>query len=247
MKGRDHYNQTYQVELGKEAEWLQRTASNKADSVERLLDRNGIKPKRILELGCGTGAVLTELKRRKVADQYFGVDYSKEAIRYLSQRDPEVRCTVADITNTARPFDDVDCFDVVVLSHVIEHLENPLQFLRAIQRIKFGYLVAEVPLEDLWFGRIKARLKDRRDNPAGHVQFFHPTSFRSLLQKADFDIVSERTYAPVLDPATLRFAYHDQPLHTRGMKLFTERLLPLALQPVWTRLYHGHFAALCKK
>ena len=247
MKGRDHYNQTYQNELGKEAEWLRRTASNKADSVECLLNRNGIKPKRILELGCGTGAVLSELKQRKVADQYFGVDYSKEAIQYLSQRDPEVRCAVADITHTSRPFDDIDCFDVVVLSHVIEHLEDPVPFLRAIQRIKFGYLVAEVPLEDLWLGRMKSHLKDRRDNPAGHVQFFHPSSFRSLLQKADFDIVSERVYAPVLDQETLRFAYHDRPLRIRSMKLFTERLLPLLFQPVWPWLYHGHFAVLCKK
>ena len=247
MKGRDHYNATYKQDLEREAEWLRRSATGKADSVACLLRRNGIKPKRILELGCGTGAVLSELKRRKVAEQYYGVDYSDEAIAYLSRYDPDVHCAVTDITENTYPFKDIDYFDVIIISHTIEHLEEPIPFLRAVNRMKFGYLVAEVPLEDLLLGKLKAMVKDRADNPAGHVQFFHRTSFRGLLRKADFEIVDEYLYPPVLDKSTLRFAYQEMPGRVQFQKLLTEHALPILLKPVWARLYHGHFAVLCRK
>ena len=246
-KGRDHYDATYKSNLEKEAEWLRRNASGKADSVEWLLRRNWIKPKRILELGCGTGAILSELKRRNVAEKYYGVDYSREAIQYLSQIEPEIECTTADITENYRPFSNISSFDVVVVSHTIEHLENPIQFLRAVSRMRFGYLIAEVPLEDLLFGKLKAVIKDRTENPAGHVQFFDRPNFRRLLKKADFQIIDERLYPPVLDRSTLRFAYQEQSGRIQFQKLLTERALPILLKPVWSRLYHGHFAVLCKK
>ena len=247
MKGRDQYNSTYKHNLQNEAEWLRRNAAGKADSVEQLLHRNWIKPKRILELGCGTGALLSELKRRNIAEQYFGVDYSREAIQYVMNTQPGIQCAVADITQNPQPFEDITCFDVVVISHTIEHLEKPIAFLRAVNRLKFGYLVAEVPLEDLMFGRLKAMMKDRSDNAAGHVQFFHRNSFRTLLQKADFQIIDERLYPPVLDESTLHFAYQEKPGYIQLQKRLTERALPLLLRPVWARLYHGHFAVLCKK
>ena len=101
----------------------------------------------ILELGCGTGAVIGELQRRALAQQYYGVDYSEEAIAYLKAAFPSIQCAVADVMETPNPFDK-DSFDVVVLSHTLEHLEEPSPFLQSIHSIPFEYLVAEVPLED---------------------------------------------------------------------------------------------------
>lgn len=88
--GRDHYEAAYLDALERQAEWLCRGAGQKADSVERLLHRNRIKPESILELGCGTGAVIGELQQREVARHYYGIDYSAPAIDYLKTVFPTI-------------------------------------------------------------------------------------------------------------------------------------------------------------
>ena len=243
--GRDHYESRYAGELDRQAEWLQRSAIQKADSVEELLTRNGIRPGHLLELGCGTGAILRELRRRKLARHYYGVDYSAEAIEYLQSTQPEVRCAVADITAGVRLFDR-DSFDVVVCSHVLEHLEDPLPFLKSVRELRFAYLLVEVPLEDLALGRLKARFVDRSRHPAGHVQFFTRHSFLRLLDAGGFVALDERLYAPVLDRATIRFAYKASGMDRYVRKLVTEHYLPRLATPLWVRWYHAHFAVLCQ-
>lgn len=205
--GRDHYESTYFDALERQAEWLNRSAGQKVDSIEQLLRRNRIMPGSILELGCGTGAVIGQLQERGLAKQYYGIDYSAKAIAYMKTEFPNIQSAVSDVMETANAFDE-DSFDVVVCSHIIEHLEDPMSFLQAIgQQIHFDYLVAEVPLEDLFFGRVKALLKDRSKNPAGHVQFFSRHSFLELVSANAYTVVDERVYAPCFNKETLKFAY----------------------------------------
>jgi SAM-dependent methyltransferase len=243
--GRDFYASHYRDRLVREAEWLRRGATQKADSVERLLRCNGIEPDSILELGCGTGAVITQLQSRGLARRYYGVDYSEEAIAYLKSAAPAIECAVADITETPDPFGE-ESFDVVVLSHTVEHLEEPLRFLEAIRPIPFDHLIVEVPLENLFFGRMKSALSDRSRNPAGHVQFFTRRSFRKLVADAGYVIADERVYAPWFDDATLEFAYGSDRAIRRVHKRLTEQYLPRAIGPLWTRVYHAHHAVLCR-
>jgi len=245
QSGRDFYADKYRTTLEKEAEWLRRTAGSKADSVAVLLSRNGIAPHTILELGCGTGAVISELERRGTASEFVGVDYSEEAVEYLRNSNPRVTALVADIT-AVEEASSLPSADVFVLSRVLEHLEEPSDFLRAVRQIDFPYLVVEVPLEDLPIARLKSIVKDRADNAAGHVQFFTRGSLRALIQSADYEILDEVTYAPVLDRDTFNFAYGDAPPLRRAQKWVTERALPAAIGPIWTRLYHAHHAVLCK-
>ena len=127
--GRDHYETTYLDTLERQAEWLKRGAGQKADSVEQLLHQNRIKPESVLEFGCGTGAVIGELQRRGLAQHYYGIDFSATAITRLKTAFPNIRCAVADVMETANVFDK-DSFDVVICSHIIEHLEDPCRFCK---------------------------------------------------------------------------------------------------------------------
>ena len=213
--------------------------------MEWLLTGNKISPEHLVELGCGTGAVLGELRYRKLAMHYYGVDYSAEAIRYLKSTLPDVQCVAADISKNGCLFDR-DSFDVVVCSHVIEHMEEPTAFLRSLRRFRFDYLVAEVPLEDLAFGRMKARFNDRSKDPAGHVQFYTRCSFLRLLRSAGYMVVYERIYAPFIDKATIRFAYGGKGRLRYLHKLLTEHHLPRLAPGWWLRWYHAHFAVLCQ-
>lgn len=218
----------------------------KADAISALLTRACLAPDSILEIGAGTGAVIGALQTRGIGRRHYAVDYSPEAIDVIRQSSNAIIAAVADVTRTPDPFG-AGPYDLAFASHVVEHLEEPAPFLRALQDTPLRHLIVEVPLENLFFGRLKARFSDRSRHPAGHVQFFDRASFLALLDAAGWQVQEVVVYAPVLDAETFTFGYGQAPLRQRLVKRFTEYLLPRALGPAWTRYYHAHCAALCVK
>ena len=246
ISGRDHYAGIYEAEVELEAEWLRYGAPYKVDSVQALLGRHGVKPITLLELGCGTGAVITECQRRGLGMEFTGVDYSKDAIAYLKSHSHGIHCLEADITDPAFTLN--RSFDVVILSHVLEHLEDPLKFLQSmIGKVRFRYLVAEVPLEDLFASRLKNIVRDRECNTAGHVQFFTEKTFRQLLLSADLELKVSMRYVPTLSPEVMDFVCRKDGLSKirTGVRKATGCYIPRLLKPLWQKAYYAHLAVLC--
>jgi SAM-dependent methyltransferase len=247
VSARDHYEELYRTELSLEAAWLRYGANEKANSVEHLLSRNGICPRTMLELGCGTGAIIAECQRRGLASEFTAIDYSSEAIEYLQSRSAGIRCMVADIADPAFKLDQT--FDVVVLSHVLEHLEQPQRVLkRIVNGVRCRHLVVEVPLEDLPVLRLISACRDRARNPAGHVQFFTEASFGKLLGAAALELLDARRYVPVLSPEMVKLVCHKDklaPLRAFA-KWGTASYMPRLLKPLWERMYYAHYAVLCR-
>jgi SAM-dependent methyltransferase len=253
MLGKDIYLDKYRNELEEEARWLEYGAICKADSVETLLRRRGIQPHLLLELGSGTGAVIRECQRRGLAKEYIAIDASEDAIAWAKERSPGIKCLVADITDPEFALDPesglTERVDVIVLSHVLEHLENPGDFLtRLIARMQFSWLIAEVPLEDLPAARMKNLIRDRTKNRAGHVQFFTGKSFLRLVTSAGLEVADSLRYAQVFGKEMLESQIERLrlPLGKRVVMRMTQRDLPRVFQPLWNRFYHAHFAVLCR-
>jgi SAM-dependent methyltransferase len=246
VSGRDHYDGIYQNELEKEAEWLDRTAGHKVDSIEYLLKKNNITCNTLLELGCGTGSVVRECQRRNLAEDYVALDYSETAIEYLRRHSDRIEALVADLTAPDFVFERP--VDVVVLSHVIEHLEQPLAFLYSLRRLNFKYLIAEVPLDDLLMGRLSALfVKDRTRNLDGHVQFFTASSFRRLLRAAGLSVTCSRRYLPLLDVSTIRFVCKkNNSSKVTLYKMLLGRYLRLLTGPIWAQLFSAHYGVLAQ-
>lgn len=243
--GRDFYAEIYATELDGEAKWLEYGAKEKADSIDLLIKRSGIQPLSLLELGCGTGAVIKECVRRKIASRYVAVDYSQEAVQRLRREAPGIECLVADITDSIFHLD--EHFDVVILSHVLEHLEDPLAFLRTINdRMDFRQLIIEVPLEGLSLLNLKARMVGR-NNPAGHVQFFTRDSFLHLLGEADLKVGDERWFVPKKSAESIRFMCEKDHIgKARTLyKLLANCYAPGILAPFWKRYWYSHLAVRC--
>ena len=117
VSGRDHYAGIYASELDAEAQWLRYGAADKVDSIAQLLSRAQLVPKRVLELRCGTGAVISECQRRGLGQHFTAIDYSAEAIDYLKARSSGIECIQADIND---PLVQIEGhFDVVIFSHVL--------------------------------------------------------------------------------------------------------------------------------
>jgi 2-polyprenyl-3-methyl-5-hydroxy-6-metoxy-1,4-benzoquinol methylase len=98
------------------------------------------KQGRLLDLGCGTGNFLWEMKKRGF--EVHGIDSSSQACKLARER-------LKNIFNAElekHPFPD-NYFDVITVWHVLEHLPNPNITLKEIRRIlkKDGILILETP------------------------------------------------------------------------------------------------------
>jgi SAM-dependent methyltransferase len=248
VNGRDFFDQIYQQDLQLEAEWLRLTAVQKTRSISTLLRASKFSPHSLVEIGCGTGAVIRECKRQRLAKRFTAIDYSTTALSFLNAADPNIATRQADITSDDFCLDGP--VDAIVCSHVIEHLEEPDAFLTALRdRIDFKLAVIEVPLEDLLGHRWRWRGKDRKQNSAGHVQFFTSKTFEELLARNRFRILATRRYVPTLTLETIRFITARQQLTTGEQlrKVITNNMMPKLSAPLWSRLYYAHYAVLCTK
>ena len=244
VSGRDYYANLYLTQLEAEAEWLRRGALDKADSVEQLLARNGIVPGTLTELGAGTGAVISECRRRGLGQTFTAVDDAAAAVEYLRKNVQGVTAIKADISSL--DFQLNEPVDVLVISHVVEHLEQPKAFLEAVRQLKFRAAIIEVPLEDLPLARYKSWINHRWENAAGHVQFFTATSFERLVTSAGLKIVDRRSYIPIPTVDTLRFVHAKDklPLWRLPLMWLTRRLMPRVNRHLYQRLYYCHYAVL---
>ena len=97
-----------------------------------------IKPSdRVLEIGCARGQVLSTIQ----AAERVGVDYDRPAIDAGKRQfsDLTLICGEARDYLTKAPK-----FDVLILSHVLEHIDNPAGFLSSITD-RFDRIYIEVP------------------------------------------------------------------------------------------------------
>lgn len=240
------YEAIYRSDIASEAEWLRLGAKAKADSVD-LLTAGFSRPFGMLcELGCGTGAVLEECMRRSLARNYIGVDASADALNWIRERlHGPIQLIRRDLERGAPK---LQCFaDLVVISHVLEHLSKP-EVLLASLRGKCGWLVAEVPLEDQLVPRSKACLlsnvfgRARRNNLAGHIHFFSKTSFRALITRCGWKILAERRYLPYTKAVIMYSARRNGTLAWRSLApYFVSRILG---DRVSSRLLCAHYAVL---
>jgi len=99
------------------------------DGLEEELARRGGSAPKLLEIGCATGALLEFLRDR--GWDVCGVEISGEEADYArAKRGLEIHSIPLEEVK----FPD-NYFDLVVASHLIEHLNNPRSFVREVHRI----------------------------------------------------------------------------------------------------------------
>jgi ubiquinone/menaquinone biosynthesis C-methylase UbiE len=99
--------------------------------VERLLSLSGEGTAlgRVLDIGCGTGALLELLKGR--SREAWGIDNSQQALQFCRKRGL-TNLVLADATQL--PFDS-DYFDLVTAIGIIEHVQDDQALLDQIWRV----------------------------------------------------------------------------------------------------------------
>ena len=137
---------------------------------------------RLLDIGCGYGFFLSEMKAR--GWETYGMDVSSTAVSYASGRGLNVALgTLKDIK-----YQD-DFFDAVTMFYVLEHLPDPIDALKDIRNIlkPGGLLILRLPhttpiVRLLSFFGINNNLYD----PPFHLNDFSPAATKVILEKAGF-------------------------------------------------------------
>jgi SAM-dependent methyltransferase len=160
--------------------WREIGARQKAQNIVHVC--RSIKVKSVIEIGCGTGAVLRALYGMKFAETYAVADVAIPAVHFAWQSFPSNVARAAACSATALPFQS-NAFDLAILSHVLEHLENPVWAVREAARVA-RFLVVEVPTEKVLSNLILTRLFRQpyaSIRGSGHIQFWSPSSITSFL------------------------------------------------------------------
>ena len=101
-------------------------------------------PNSVVDLGCGGGVLLREIRDRHPGLRLAGIDLSAEQIEQNRRAAPWAEWHVADLDSSADlPAQAKSSFDVVIASEVIEHLDHPDRLLRnaaALARLE-GHLL----------------------------------------------------------------------------------------------------------
>jgi ubiquinone/menaquinone biosynthesis C-methylase UbiE len=128
------------------------------------------RPRRLLDVGCGTGRFLRAASVKwpgRPEVELWGVDFSQSAIRRAQDALPQGKfvCAPADATGLPEGY-----FDVVACMETLEHISSPERALAEILRLLVpgGLLLVSVP-------------DGEKDRTACHVNFWSGQELRRFL------------------------------------------------------------------
>ena len=175
--------------------------------------------KRILDVGCGEGRVLSLLRKYGPAEwELMGVDFDRKAVERCRKRGFQAE------VKRIEDFRPHEKFDVVIMFQLIEHVEDPVVVSRQVRGIlnPGGFFIIETPnpagLDYRWF----------KKSYWGHYHFprhwnlFTREKLRNVLSGSGFLIAEESS---LLSPASWVISLHN---------LFLDRKFPKGL----VRFFH---------
>ncbi|QHT72210.1 class I SAM-dependent methyltransferase [Rhodocytophaga rosea] len=219
-----------------QAEWREMGARKKALNILELTQ--GLKFRSVLEVGAGDGSILQQLSEHRFADELYAVEISGSALQRIQHRNISQLKQSVLFDGYTIPFEN-NSFDLVILSHVLEHVEFERRLLRELMRVAPVQLI-EVP-KDYRFGVDK---KVKHFLSYGHINMYTPSSLRFLLKSEGFTIMKEKV--DLYSRETYQFMYSKPAVEKKsattsikadGLYLFKKLLLSIPFPQV-----RDHFA-----
>jgi len=139
---------------------------------------------RLLDVGCGNGSALQFMK--ELGWHVQGVDFDPKAVQIARNKGLEVRLGGLEAQTYPANF-----FDAITMSHLIEHVHDPLSLVRECLRIlkPGGHLMMVTPNSESW-GHQKYGGNWMHLDPPRHLHIFNEQSLRTLARKAGFEQIS---------------------------------------------------------
>ncbi len=150
---------------------------------------------RLLDVGCGDGGFLQEMRRLGFVTE--GTERTAESAARVPAA-PGLRVYVGDLLDLDLP---AEAYDVVTLWHVLEHLPEPEATLRCIHGLlrPGGKLLLSLPNAESWQARLFGRHWFHHDPPR-HLYAFGPPTLVALLRRVGFVVEGTSTFSLEQNP-----------------------------------------------
>lgn len=156
----------------------------KADMVKRIIERNHLEPKSFLEVGCGAGAVLSELSKSYPESNFIGYDIAPAAAYFWDKyTSGNVNFTLGDFVNQNNGH-----YDVLMALDVLEHVADPFVFLRSLSN-SAEYFIFHIPLDLCAASVIRETPLLYVRKKVGHIHYFTRGIAVSLLQECGYTVI----------------------------------------------------------
>lgn len=153
------------------------------------------KSKKIVEIGCSSGALAREYKKINAHCHYTGIEYVPEYVE-LAKRYCDSVLTL-DIESVDEHFLETalscDCW---IFGDVLEHLRDPWTLLKKIRKVipQDGSVVACIPNAQHWSVQARLNCGEFRYEPSGlldktHLRWFTRITMIELFRETGFQIV----------------------------------------------------------
>lgn len=164
--------------------WHEEDSAWKAQHIVKTLSRNGLKPKRIAEIGCGVGAVLRTVHHLLPFEQQCdGYDIAPDAIARAQQKaTSSLQYYAIDLLAKDHPD-----YDLLLAIDVFEHVPDYLGFLGGCAR-RAEYKLYHIPL-DVHVSSVMRGSFVRQTQGVGHLHYFTAESALESLQRTDHEII----------------------------------------------------------
>lgn len=153
-----------------------------AAQLELIAAAGAAPPARLIDIGCGHGALLAAARRRGF--EASGLDYDPAAVESCRQRGVAAELIVDEGTIAAR----CSPARIATMSHVLEHFRHPDQILHAL-RGPGRLLFVEVPCYDLG-------MPEQFADTEGHLHFFNVRSLAELLRRCGWRTLALERQGP---------------------------------------------------
>jgi ubiquinone/menaquinone biosynthesis C-methylase UbiE len=242
----DEFYNNYYKNLDKEfIEWRKLGAKTKSNNCIRISKDHNFGT--VIEIGCGTGAILKNLSEKSFANKYYAIDISKSAVEYVKTQKIKDLDEVKKGSAYEIPYEDKK-FDLSIMSHVLEHLDNPDIALEEAKRVS-KFLIIEIPLEDnifrnlliLFLKFIKLDKNFQLGNDLGHIIFFNKNSAKKLVESHGFRILN----AEIIYPSKDQLFYNKKSIVSK-LKAYTLLNLLYFSKKIGLQLVSTHYIMLLK-
>lgn len=211
----------------------------KLHHLPRLIDFDGFRGRRVLEVGCGAGTDLARFARGGA--RVTGVDISPSAIALAREnfRQQRLEADLREADGERLPFPDAS-FDFVYAHGVVQYTADDDALVRECRRVLVpgGGAVFQVYNRVSWLNALSKLMKvplEHEDAPV--LRKYSPAEFRALLHGfADVRIVEERF------PVRSRLHGGWKGLLFNTVFVGTFNALPRA----WVRRFGWHLLAFCR-
>lgn len=235
----NYYDQSYRSGMYKmfadQSRMKALTASQRFSEIRRF-----VRPGRWLDVGCSTGVFVAQAEKQGMVAS--GIDMSEEAVAFATRNSLDCFVSRIETFEAESLFDNLTCFDV------IEHVRDPVSFVRHANRLlkvggtvtistpNVGSLIRKV-MGSRWYFYI----------PEEHLFYFDPRTITILLTRNGFEILR---HAKTFKPLTYRYSMAQfreyNPGIFRTMALFAS-MVPKKSLDTPIPLYIGELQVIARK